>query len=124
MADAKEEEPHVTFQDLPAEIRKEIYGYVLTEPTDIAICIFNPKTDERRAAHPKTTGPRLIRDNDRSKYHRGETYDRKRKRWVQLPPLRAAILHVNKQIHAEATQVLLGTNLFTFRNNATLDPMP
>ncbi|EME42220.1 hypothetical protein DOTSEDRAFT_25854 [Dothistroma septosporum NZE10] len=121
MAETADEEATVTFEDLPAEIRVKIYGYVLTEPEGIALCAFNPKVDERKAAPRRVTGPRLIRDNNVDKYHRGETYDRKKKVWVLSTPLRTAILYVNKQIYFEATQVLLGTNHFSFRNTNALD---
>jgi hypothetical protein len=97
---------------LPAEIRKEIYSYLLVERKKIGIL--------RQQA--KKQGGKVARiDHHRNKNHRGKFYDRDARAWKDAPPCITSLLFVNKSVSAEASQVLYGFNKFEFVHAGALE---
>lgn len=112
-APAKKEPPKTTFMDLPVEIRCEIYGYVLEEPTPIKL---------RIQFHKKKNGPReIVRIfHRRDPKHHGQVYDKKTKSWIPKQYTHSSILLVNRQINEEATPVLFAQNGYFLETTAAL----
>ncbi|KAK4614061.1 hypothetical protein CLAFUW4_09474 [Fulvia fulva] len=109
MADAHKEQQKFRILDLPAELRLRIYEYVLKEQDTISILYIN------RTISPGVYKMEFVRPGHRrDKHHRGVIWDRRSRGWVPAPPSPTALLLVNKQINAEATKVLYGSNRFKF----------
>lgn len=96
---------------LPPEIRKEIYSYLLVEPTKVGIL--------RQLVNKKAKVARM--DHHRNKKHRKQIYDRDACKWKKAPPCITSLLLVNKLTSQEAAQVLYGFNKFEFLHSAALE---
>jgi hypothetical protein len=96
---------------LPPEIRKEIYSYLLVEPTKVGIL--------RQLVNKKAKVARM--DHHRNKKHRKQIYDRDTRKWKKAPPCITSLLLVNKLTSQEAAQVLYGFNKFEFLHAAALE---
>lgn len=96
---------------LPPEIRKEIYSYLLVEPTKVGIL--------RQLVNKKAKVARM--DHHRNKKHRKQVYDRDTRKWKKAPPCITSLLLVNKLTSQEAAQVLYGFNKFEFLHAAALE---
>jgi hypothetical protein len=100
-------------EQLPIEIRKQIYTYLLFEPKTIAI-----KRYVNLKAYKKGE---IARMNHHRKANRNrKVYDRRRKTWVEAPPSSNSILLVNKRVSQEATPVFYGSNNFFVDNAGAL----
>ncbi|KAK4505219.1 hypothetical protein PRZ48_003182 [Zasmidium cellare] len=102
----------VTFMDLPAEVRMNIFGYILEEDKPITLQLIKWRSRPREVAR---------KGHDRKRHHRGEVYDRSQRAWVPAPPTYTAIMFLNKQVYSEATQVLYGDNTFHFETTSALE---
>ncbi|KAK6432897.1 hypothetical protein LTR95_010933 [Oleoguttula sp. CCFEE 5521] len=96
----------------PPEIRKEIFSYVLVKQFPIRLAAIRPAG--------KGSTRYVASSYQRSSKHRGETYDRSTKTWVQTPLIFTAILQTCKQLSAEATEVFHACNVFEFESSSAV----
>jgi hypothetical protein len=89
----------VSLETLPAEVRNQIYGLLLTKSEPIEIAKYRDRI---------VTGP-YFRDY---KTHRFRTWDSDKGKWIDNPPSFASILFTSKTMYTEAAPVLYGTNCF------------
>nr|OQO20932.1 hypothetical protein B0A51_12246 [Rachicladosporium sp. CCFEE 5018] len=100
---------------LPPEIRKEIFGYVLTKPNPIEFTVTYPvnRNGSREQRY-------VVAGHQRNASHIGQIFDTTTREWVPEPARATALLMVCKLVHTEAEEVLYGSNIFKFLNTARL----
>lgn len=94
---------------LPAEIRNEIYGYLLEEIAPVEITLTRAGVLGRRSPVQGKRGGYV-----RKKRLRGRKLDNETGEWLPATPIKSAIIYVNRQFHNEAINILYGKNCFSF----------
>ncbi len=100
--------------DLPMELRTIIYNLVLIKPTPTPIQIVSFKVPSRDR-RPVQRG-RQLRIG-----HEGLTWDKQQGKWLRMAPSSLAITQVNREVSAEALEVVYGSNTFVFPETSDMD---
>lgn len=89
---------------LPLELRKQVYTHLLVEFKKVTIIRFG---EEKKG--------RVVRIDHHRRYdkHRGQVYNRRRRRWVKAP-CKTGLLLANKMVNQEAAPVFYRLNVFEF----------
>lgn len=94
------------FENLPSEIRNEIYSLVLVKDEPIYLRLFEPNHGEKRVV------PQGWRNQGK---HRGQVWQPFcPRRWIDAPPAFNALLRVNSTVAAEAAPILYSKNRVAF----------
>lgn len=88
---------------LPAEMRNEVYRYLLEEDEPIRICLSKAGVLARRNEIWASRSKKPTRDR---------IYDSIKGEWIPAVPIISAIISVSKAVHAEAIHVLYSNNSF------------
>ncbi|KAK3112948.1 hypothetical protein LTR53_010233 [Teratosphaeriaceae sp. CCFEE 6253] len=92
------------FMDLPPELRKNVYDYILLEKSEnIGIDTYKPVGQPRRAVR------HLFRGNAT---HKGMTWDRTHGKWIGQTPSGLSLLRVSQQLRSETAPVVYGQHDF------------
>ena len=112
-----------TLDKLPPELRNRIYEMVLVEPERVKLQCYQPPDKQYYVTNGKATS-RTARDevapvnHKRNSRYRGQQWDGKK--WKEVPST-TALTQVNKQLNAETSSVLYGSNFFDFTTTAALE---
>lgn len=111
-----------TLDQLPLEIRKEIYSHAFEESENTytnraGYYIIVYITSQLSSLATGRSGRKqfhsaAISHHHRDAKHRGKVYDRLTKQWVRAPPGLTSLLLVNRTVSKEASQVLYGHRPF------------
>ncbi|KAK4900237.1 hypothetical protein LTR27_002461 [Elasticomyces elasticus] len=104
------------FMDLPPELRKMVYGFVLLEQANkICIDVYKAKA---RARRPMKSG--FSWDDKRAKGY-GFKWDKDQGKVMGRPWSGLSLLRVSKQLLAEAAPVIYGQHVFSFRDMSVME---
>ena len=101
--------------DVPVELRAKIFAHLFQNDDPMRIKVICRTQKKNREPYCELAR----RDHERVRDHRSETYDEIKEEWVPNLDITSAVL-INRQLNADATQVLYGCNGFSFESPAVL----
>lgn len=116
--------PPMSFLDLPAELRNEIYDLLLIRSSPIVLHDTHPgpnRNNRRVRSHTKSRIETASEDHARPRGQGGMSAYCLDK-CLCPEPLNTVLLRVNQQIRTEALPVFYAKNVFSFRDIGTLIP--
>lgn len=107
----------------PLEVRQMIYKFVLADSETVPLETYQPRSEQQyvingvKSSHPARLEAAPYMHKRKSK-RRGQEY--KGRKWLEIPN-KNALLQANKQIQAESSLALYGSNTFEFQTTKALE---